>query len=342
MSSTSGAHRSAVVLNVSTHTADVYIGRGSPFGNPFVMRDRSDEERKRVIQAFREWIKCQPELLRLVRRSLHGKTLGCHCAPQECHGDVLAEIARGEWDDRIPLEPVMTFWSDLAGRHGRGAALFAKRNLGADESVTRGPSGSSYAIPAKDDRLRPLPLEQIHEEVQAFIRHARAHPEIPFQVARSGRGLMSYSDEQVAALFAGAPMNVDLPGVWRRALAPESTPIQVIIAGGRSFTDWTRLQSKLTHLLGNHPDATVVSGGARGADSLGERFAVQHGLRLRRLPAEWDRFGKKAGPNRNHAMARLATHLVAFWDGHSRGTHHMIDTADRCGLEIRVVRIDGG
>ena len=69
---------------------DVYIGRPSKWGNPFVIgRDGSREE---VIEKFLRWVLEQPELMQEVH-SLHGKTLGCFCAPEMCHGDVLAELA---------------------------------------------------------------------------------------------------------------------------------------------------------------------------------------------------------------------------------------------------------
>lgn len=76
---------------------------------------------------------------------------------------------------------------------------------------------------------------------------------------------------------------------------------------------------------------------ARGADLLGEKYAVERGYHVDRYPADWNGLGKRAGYIRNEQMARNADALVAFWDGQSRGTKHMIDLASRYGLKIRII-----
>jgi TatD DNase family protein len=68
-------------------------GETAVWGNPFVMRDQSETERSRVTEEYRQWIYAQPELMEKVRRELKGKVLGCWCAPKQCHGNILAEIA---------------------------------------------------------------------------------------------------------------------------------------------------------------------------------------------------------------------------------------------------------
>lgn len=69
---------------------DVYIGRPSKWGNPFVIGVHGTREE--VIAKYEEWIQTQPELLAALPE-LRGKTLGCFCAPLPCHGDVLAKLA---------------------------------------------------------------------------------------------------------------------------------------------------------------------------------------------------------------------------------------------------------
>lgn len=81
---------------------------------------------------------------------------------------------------------------------------------------------------------------------------------------------------------------------------------------------------------------TVVCGMAKGADVLGERYALDRGFQIQRYPADWDEYGKRAGYIRNEQMAQNADALAAFWDGESRGTKHMIDLAQRYVLKIRV------
>lgn len=80
----------------------------------------------------------------------------------------------------------------------------------------------------------------------------------------------------------------------------------------------------------------VVSGCARGADTLGERWAHDNNIPVRRFPADWDTHGSRAGYLRNIQMAEYADALVAVWDGRSKGTGHMIDIARKRGLHIHV------
>lgn len=114
---------------------------------------------------------------------------------------------------------------------------------------------------------------------------------------------------------------------------------RVIIAGGRDFSDYDLLSGTMDLLLSNiHDDITVICGKARGADTLGERYARERGYAVQYFPADWDRCGKRAGYIRNIEMAKDADALAAFWDGHSHGTKHMIETARQNGLKIRVKR----
>lgn len=87
----------------------------------------------------------------------------------------------------------------------------------------------------------------------------------------------------------------------------------------------------------------IVSGVARGADRLGEQYAKIAGYEVSRFPADWDGLGKRAGYVRNAEMAKYAMAdgnygvLIAFWDGKSKGTKHMIDLAEKNGLEVHIV-----
>lgn len=114
---------------------------------------------------------------------------------------------------------------------------------------------------------------------------------------------------------------------------------KVIVAGSRDFADYRLMAEKLDKLLSrkSHDEIVIISGGARGADSLGEHYAREHNLHLKVFPADWNTFGKRAGYIRNEQMANYADALVAFWDGQSRGTQHMINIARQHGLNVRVV-----
>jgi hypothetical protein len=115
---------------------------------------------------------------------------------------------------------------------------------------------------------------------------------------------------------------------------------KVIIAGSRDFNDYELLKSKMLYYLKGFDlsEVEIVSGTARGADQLGERFAREFGCKLKQFPADWETYGKKAGYLRNVDMAKYSDACVCFWDGRSRGTKHMIDIAKKEGLKLRVVR----
>lgn len=113
--------------------------------------------------------------------------------------------------------------------------------------------------------------------------------------------------------------------------------MRTIIAGSRTVTDPAILVAAIRaasqHKLGI---SRVISGGARGADALGEAYARAWGLPLSIFPADWERHGIYAGRMRNDTMAKAADALLALWDGHSRGTAHMIDSARKHQLLVVV------
>ncbi len=126
--------------------------------------------------------------------------------------------------------------------------------------------------------------------------------------------------------------------------------LRVIIAGSRNFDDFPKLMNSsmeiLTEISKKRDDLDrirIISGTARGADKLGEQYAKIAHYELSKFPADWDKLGKRAGYVRNAEMAKFAVEddsygvLIAFWDGKSRGTKHMIDLAKRYGLEVHVV-----
>lgn len=113
---------------------------------------------------------------------------------------------------------------------------------------------------------------------------------------------------------------------------------QVIIAGGRDFNDYALLERKCDRLFRNRRPTAIISGLARGADSLGARYARERGIDVMEFPADWGRFGKRAGIIRNQSMLQEADALVAFWDGISRGTGNMIGIARKAGIPVRIIR----
>lgn len=112
--------------------------------------------------------------------------------------------------------------------------------------------------------------------------------------------------------------------------------MKIIVAGSRSFTDSKLLTEKLDFFF-SKITPTIISGRASGADQLGEKYAEERGLDLILMPADWYKYGRSAGYRRNTEMAKVADGLVAFWDGESKGTGHMIAEMRRLGKTVKVV-----
>lgn len=130
---------------------------------------------------------------------------------------------------------------------------------------------------------------------------------------------------------------------------------RIIIAGGRDFTDYELLRKESLRAVRetfgkvNKEDVWIISGRARGADSLGERFAKEFDLNLKYFPANWDKYGKAAGFRRNEEMANYCRGLnetdvdvknmvLCFWDGKSKGTHHMIEIAKNKKMNVKIIK----
>lgn len=114
--------------------------------------------------------------------------------------------------------------------------------------------------------------------------------------------------------------------------------MRIIIAGSRGFGDYEALLRAIS--ASDFAITEVVSGGARGVDTLGERWATEQDVKLTLFPANWGKFGKAAGMYRNAEMASYADGLIALWDGESRGTLDMIDKMRR-QRKPREVWMDG-
>ncbi len=125
----------------------------------------------------------------------------------------------------VPKNAIFVFGSNLAGRHGKGAALTARQQYGAIYGQGIGLQGKSYAIPTKDEHLRVLPLHTIAAHVRHFLSFARSHPQLRFALTPIGCGLAGYKEHQIAPLFADAPLNVIKPQGWDKYRSPSTAPV---------------------------------------------------------------------------------------------------------------------
>ena len=109
------------------------------------------------------------------------------------------------------MTEIFVFGSNLAGRHGKGAALYAKKHCGAITGHGYGRQGNSFAIPTKNERIYPLPLYRIEKHVMGFLTYANENPALKFRLTPIGCGLAGYTPEDIAPMFSSAPSNVILP-----------------------------------------------------------------------------------------------------------------------------------
>jgi hypothetical protein len=115
--------------------------------------------------------------------------------------------------------------------------------------------------------------------------------------------------------------------------------MKVIIAGSRSIDDESLVKDAYI-LYGPSGNHSIISGDARGVDSVAEDVADDWGMEYEEYEADWDEHGKAAGPIRNKEMAEEGDRLIAVWDGDSRGTRDMIDKALNEGLDVSVYTVD--
>ncbi len=116
----------------------------------------------------------------------------------------------------------------------------------------------------------------------------------------------------------------------------------IVVAGCRDYCNYEQAKEFIDLCLkeiNSHIQPIFLSGGCRGTDALGERYAQEKGYPIERYPAEWKRYGKAAGPKRNEAMAKKCDLLICFWDGKSKGTASMITLAQREKKPLKIKSI---
>ena len=117
---------------------------------------------------------------------------------------------------------------------------------------------------------------------------------------------------------------------------------RVVIAGCRNYNNYYEAKTYIDFCLSNirkENNIVIISGGASGADAIGERYAEENGFKIEKYPADWKKYGKSAGPRRNKQMAEVCDCVICFWDGKSNGTKSMIYYAKKYNRPIKVKRI---
>lgn len=112
--------------------------------------------------------------------------------------------------------------------------------------------------------------------------------------------------------------------------------MKLAIVGSRSFDNYNLLDYVIKDKYDISEIEMIISGAARGADTLGRKFAIENKIELLEFPAEWDKYGKAAGYIRNEQIIDACDECVCFWDGESRGTKHDIDLCKKKGKPCEI------
>ena len=118
--------------------------------------------------------------------------------------------------------------------------------------------------------------------------------------------------------------------------------IRIVIGGCRDFNDYNffcKCVNRYLERIKENNQIIILSGHCKGVDIMAEKYANEQGYSLEVHPADWQNFGKSAGPKRNREMVLKADYVIAFWDGKSRGTKSLIEYAEQYKKPIRIKRI---
>jgi hypothetical protein len=110
---------------------------------------------------------------------------------------------------------------------------------------------------------------------------------------------------------------------------------KIVICGSRTAKNRAELESWLNATIDTTKNPTIRTGGAEGTDQMAKEWAEKKGLHHEEHPAEWKRYGKKAGPIRNAQMMQGASQVLANWDGTSKGTANALKQARAKGLKVQ-------
>ena len=119
--------------------------------------------------------------------------------------------------------------------------------------------------------------------------------------------------------------------------------LKIVIAGCRNYNNYYEAKDYIDFCIREikkNNTIVILSGGCKGADMLGERYAIENGYEISKFVANWDKYGKAAGPIRNEQMAIDADYIIFFWDFKSKGTKSMIEYAKKYSKPYKIKRIN--
>ncbi len=311
--------------------SSIYIGRGSPFGNPFVIGQH--HSRVPVIYMYYRYL-----LDRIVSNDItlihHIMQLDardgiyCYCSPKPCHGQVI------EWIQTL----LKTYSLSEIQLH---YPIYSASTEGIDHINISNNSNSKLGV-----RLANM-LKEVTTQVGIPITDKHYYTEI-----NSSLTSIIPTDKVISKLLAsnhlpircynlkGGKLNYPYFNYWLEYVLKDIEMLltggkNVIVAGSRTITDYPTVSKAIRE--SNINVGRMVSGTAKGPDLLGEKYATINNIPIVRFKPYWES-GKGAGYHRNAEMAKYADVLIAIWDGKSKGTKHMVDIAEKHNLEVVICK----
>ena len=323
----------------------IYIGREnskfnlqeSKFANPFPIT--KDCSRQEVIDKYKVWLWNQIKQGLITKEdilSLDGKDLVCYCSPCSCHGDVLLKAI-----EYFKTKDIKITWSRKEGYqiNSKSDKRFSAFNAimsdgkSIEEHYQCGIKG--YAS-IKEGKGKP-PLDTSKDLFTEYLNLWRKWSIDKDDLLLDLFNKVKEHNYILGDFFATTPVNQAhaLSVILNEKYLGFK---RVLIAGSRDFNNYNLVKEVIDGLPKDIKISTIISGTARGADSLGEQYANENNISLERYPANWDLHGKPAGYIRNKQMAEVANVLVAFWNG-SNGTKNMIDLAKAKNIKVIIIRV---
>lgn len=254
----------------------------------------------------------------------------------------VAEAAVATGGAGLAQEAVYVYGSDLAGAQQGETASLAVHAFGASPAQVSGPSGHAYALPCANSAGEPFAADVLENYVQTFFTHARAHEQTPLHVSRLTRETGPGADTRMAGLFAGAPANCQLPGLWSGLLDARQPTRLLIFDPGARLAEAAWQQRLQRYLALNQPlwgsaSVELVSVGLARTVVANDAAARKLGLGHRVIGASEKVFGRLATGVAEHKAIWYATRLLCIVDFDQTAQPQqvrMMGAATRNGLPI--------
>lgn len=117
--------------------------------------------------------------------------------------------------------------------------------------------------------------------------------------------------------------------------------MKIAVVGSRSITDKDKIYKHLDFIMENEEVTEIISGGAKGVDSIAKQYALEHKLNYSEFLPDWNTYGKSAGYRRNKLIVEASDMVIAIWDGQSKGTLHSINLAKELNKDYVIFHPNG-